>query len=114
MNFHFIIVLVAPTERSKQWKNNQQGGRVGNYLWAISQIAWVELGEKTGNNYVLGIQTWDFWAYYVCSYLQDEVRYRNEEDKVAIHYAASDGDLNALKLIFLADRTLVDVRDGTK
>ncbi|EFO99836.1 hypothetical protein CRE_18553 [Caenorhabditis remanei] len=44
----------------------------------------------------------------------DEVRYRNEEDKVAIHYAASDGDLNALKLIFLADRTLVDVRDGTK
>ncbi|ULT86850.1 hypothetical protein L3Y34_006523 [Caenorhabditis briggsae] len=44
----------------------------------------------------------------------DEVRFRNEEDKVAIHYAASEGDLNTLKLIFLGDRTLVDVRDGTR
>uniref|UniRef100_A0A1I7TYJ5 ANK_REP_REGION domain-containing protein n=1 Tax=Caenorhabditis tropicalis TaxID=1561998 RepID=A0A1I7TYJ5_9PELO len=43
-----------------------------------------------------------------------EVSVRNEENKVAIHYAASEASLNTLKIIFVADRTLVDVRDGTK
>ncbi|CCD74302.2 ANK_REP_REGION domain-containing protein [Caenorhabditis elegans] len=43
----------------------------------------------------------------------EEASQPNEEKKVAIHYAAASGDLKTLKLVFLADRSLLDVKDAT-
>ncbi|CAL2044307.1 unnamed protein product [Caenorhabditis brenneri] len=45
---------------------------------------------------------------------KEEVKFRNEEDKVAIHFAASESDLNTLKIIYNAEKNLVDARDATK